>query len=163
MFIYGVADAVCQGTSAVYALGGMRIPPQHHAPILAPSVGAFWAKHYNRNVSDWLRRNVYTGLARRSPLAGLAAAFAVSALLHVWLAYVPLDVPMALSMGASSRRDGLVHLAIAAGAHHATHGVAAYGASFLHQSLSVRHAVDRSVPIALAPRTPVARSFAERA
>ena len=101
VFIYGIADFAGLGTTTLYAANGMRIPRQHHAPILATSVGAFWSRHYNLNVSDWLSRNFYRPLARRGlPLAGLALAFCVSAIFHVWLAYVPLDVPMALSMGA---------------------------------------------------------------
>lgn len=101
MFIYGIADAACGLAVEGHAALGMRLPPQHHAPILATSVGAFWSKHYNLNVSDWIARHIHRPLVRRGHARwGLAAAFGFSAAFHMWLAWIPLDLTMAASMGA---------------------------------------------------------------
>jgi hypothetical protein len=101
LVIYGLADVACATVVPLYALFGWRIPRQHHAPILASSVGAFWSKHYNLNVSAWLARHVHRPLARRGRATlGLATAFVASAAAHAWVAWVPLDVPMALTMAA---------------------------------------------------------------
>jgi len=120
VLIYGIADAGNHGVTALYAVGGMRIPLQHDAPVRALSVGAFWSQHYNLNVSDWLSRNVLRPLARRRRAGiGLGVAFFVSALLHMWLAWVPLDLPLALSMGAFFLvQGGLIGIERAIGQRH---------------------------------------------
>jgi hypothetical protein len=101
MFIYGIADAACGLTVEAHAVRGLKVPPQHHAPILATSVGAFWSQHYNLNVSDWIGRHIHRPIARMGRRRwALAAAFAFSAAFHMWLAWVPLDVAMAASMAA---------------------------------------------------------------
>jgi hypothetical protein len=41
------------------------------------------------------------------PRLGLAAAFGFSAAFHMWLSWVPLDAPMALSMGAFFLAQGV--------------------------------------------------------
>ena len=99
LVVYGLADVACATTVPIYAALGLRIPLQHHAPILATSVGAFWSKHYNLNVSTWLARHVHRPFARRGRAAlGLAIAFLASALAHAWVAWAPLDLPLALVM-----------------------------------------------------------------
>ena len=101
LVIYGLADAACGFAVPVYALAGRRIPRQHHAPILATSVGAFWSRHYNLNVSRFIARHFHRPLARRGrPRLGLLVGFGVSAIAHVVIAWLPLDIAMALSMGA---------------------------------------------------------------
>lgn len=101
LVIYGLADVACATTVPLYAALGLRIPPQHHAPILATSVGAFWSQHYNLNVSSWLARHVHRPFARRGRATlGLAIAFLASALAHAWVAWAPLDLCMALTMAA---------------------------------------------------------------
>lgn len=98
--IYGVADAACGAVVVAYAALGVRIPLQHRAPILATSVGRFWSRHYNLNVSAWLGRHFHRPAAKRGRArAGLIAAFGASTLVHIWVAWVPLDAAMALSMG----------------------------------------------------------------
>ncbi len=109
VLIYGIADAACQLVVLAYARLGYRIPEQHHAPILATSVGRFWSRHYNLNVGAWLSRHFHQPLRRRGrPRLGLLAAFAFSTLFHVWLAWVPLDLPLAASMGAFFVVQGLL-------------------------------------------------------
>jgi hypothetical protein len=99
LVIYGLADVACATTVPLYAAFGLQIPPQHRTPILATSVGAFWSKHYNLNVSDWLARHVHRPIARRGrTMLGLAVAFLASAAAHAWVAWTPLDAAMALSM-----------------------------------------------------------------
>lgn len=100
ILVYGVADAAGKISVGTYAMLGYRVPPQHRAPILATSIGAFWSQHYNLNISAWLARNIYLPLARRRHLRlGQAAAFAFSALFHAWLVYVALDLEAAAWWG----------------------------------------------------------------
>ena len=100
IMIYGIADAACGFAVMAYGAAGYQIPLQHRSPILAMSVGEFWSKHYNRNVSAWLGRHFHRPLARRGlPRLGLLAAFGFSAAIHFWVAFVPLDLTMATLMG----------------------------------------------------------------
>ncbi len=100
LFIYGVADTFNHGATTLFCAVGQRPARLHHAPILALSVGAFWSRHYNLSVSDWLGRHFHRPWARRGhSRLGLALAFIVSAAFHAWLAYVPLDATMAVLMG----------------------------------------------------------------
>lgn len=101
LVIYGLADAVCGLAVPVHRLFGWKLPEQHRAPILATSVGAFWSRHYNLNVSAWLARHCHRPLARRGrPQLGLLFAFGMSGLVHAWIAWVALEHTMAASMGA---------------------------------------------------------------
>jgi hypothetical protein len=98
LLIYGLADAVCGVAVPLHALFGWQIPRQHRAPILATSVSAFWSTHYNLNVSRWLARHFHRALARRGRARlGVLLAFGVSALVHAIIAWVCLDLPMALA------------------------------------------------------------------
>lgn len=98
LVIYGLADAVCGLAVPLYAAFGWRIPRQHRAPILATSVSGFWSTHYNLNVSRWLARHFHRPLARRGRARlGVLLAFGVSALVHAIIAWVCLDLPMALA------------------------------------------------------------------
>jgi hypothetical protein len=100
IMIYGIADAACGLAVVAFAAAGYEIPLQHRSPILACSVGEFWSKHYNCNVSAWLSRHFHRPLARQGhPRLGLLAAFGFSAAIHFWVAFVPLGLRMAALMG----------------------------------------------------------------
>ncbi len=98
--MYGAHDLAGRTLTEIYVLGGKAIPTQLRAPILADSVGAFWSRHWNLTISEWLGRNIQLPLVRRRrPRLAIAAAFAASALLHFWTAFVPLDLSAGASMG----------------------------------------------------------------
>jgi hypothetical protein len=83
----------------VWGLAGVRPPVLHDAPYLARSVTEFWGLRWNRIVGTWLRLNVLKPLVRRRhPRAGVAAAFAVSGLIHGYLALTELPWPWAALM-----------------------------------------------------------------
>jgi hypothetical protein len=92
ILVYGIHGATGDFLTAAYASAGIRIPEQYRPPILARSVGAFWSRHYNLNVSRWLASNVQRPIVRAGrPRWGTPAAFAVSALFHAWLLWVTLE------------------------------------------------------------------------
>ena len=96
---YCAIDAVAVTLRVVYRLAGIELPLLHNAPVLSKTVREFWAGRWNRPVHSWLRRHCFSPLARRRmPRLGIGVSFIVSALLHAWLAYVPLGAEMALWM-----------------------------------------------------------------
>jgi hypothetical protein len=100
LFVYAMLDAAARTADASYRAAGIVIPKQHDNPVLARSVSEFWSKRWNINVHDWLRRHCYMPLARAGwPVAGIVAGFVVSAFLHAWLVWVPLDLYWAIPMG----------------------------------------------------------------
>lgn len=88
--------------AAVLALlGGARLPPLHDAPLSSRSVREFWGVRWNKLVGGWLRENVAAPLrTRTSAAAAMAAAFAVSAVIHWYLVAVSLDLRSAAVMAA---------------------------------------------------------------
>jgi hypothetical protein len=65
---------------------GIEALPAHVHPALARSVHDFWSKRWNLFVHRWLYRNVFRPIARRyGVVQGVAAAFAVSTALHLWI------------------------------------------------------------------------------
>ena len=65
---------------------GVEILPAHDHPAMATSVHDFWSKRWNLLVHRWLHRNVFRRVARRHGVVqGVAAAFAVSTALHLWI------------------------------------------------------------------------------
>lgn len=83
------------------------------SPILARTAGDFWGNRWNRCVSEWLNQFVFAPLARRRcPLVSVLAAFAVSAVMHSWVAGAALrDGRAALTMGSYFLLQGIIVLA----------------------------------------------------
>lgn len=93
-------DAFCAAARIGWSLGGFELPRLHDDPHLSRSVGEFWGERWNRVVGQWLRAHCFMPLARRRRAAlGLAAAFAVSAVLHVYIAWSALDARAAMMWG----------------------------------------------------------------
>lgn len=69
----------------IAAASGWTAPLMHDSPHLARSVGEFWGQRWNLIVSGILRDRAFLPLARRAPLLGLAASFALSATIHAYL------------------------------------------------------------------------------
>jgi hypothetical protein len=100
VLIYGAAEALASGYATLMASLGFEVPDLIRDPILARSVARFWSRRYNLEVSRWLARHVHRPLAERDqPQLGRAAAFAVSAALHVYCTLPPLGLAWAGVMG----------------------------------------------------------------
>lgn len=101
VFMVATMEVASAWIPAAWGLAGIRPPVLHDAPYLARSVTEFWGLRWNRIVGTWLRLNVLKPFARgRRPLAGVAAAFAVSGLIHAYLALTELSWPWAVLMAA---------------------------------------------------------------
>jgi hypothetical protein len=109
VFCYALVDAVVASIRLGYRLAGVRTPEFHRAPILSRTLREFWGARWNRPVHEWLERHLFFPLARRKwVLGGVAAAFAGSTALHLWLAFVAVPVLSALSMAAFFVVQGLL-------------------------------------------------------
>ena len=101
VLIYAFADGAQACLRFAMSLFGKRVPVMHRVPIAATSVRAFWSRHWNLTVSWWLREHVHEPLRRRGwPTFGLVAAFLVSALVHLWLVFVPIGLGPGITMAA---------------------------------------------------------------
>ncbi len=79
--------------------GGLDTYELHRAPALSRSVQEFWGERWNRTVSAWFREHLLLPLARRrSPLLGVVASFAASAVLHAYLVVAAVGVGWGLVM-----------------------------------------------------------------
>jgi hypothetical protein len=87
------ASGLDRALRAVLSRFGVHYPAFQRAPLAARAPSDFWGHRWNRLVSAYLAGECYVPVARRhGRAAGLASAFAASALLHA--------VPMALTVGA---------------------------------------------------------------
>jgi len=93
-------EALAAALELAAAAAGWVTPPLHVAPHLARSIGEFWGQRWNRIVSDVLRARAFVPLARRGPMLGLAASFALSAALHAYLIGFALGPGAALAWAA---------------------------------------------------------------
>lgn len=94
-------EACTAGLRVAYALGGVTLPPLHHAPWLSRSIAEFWGRRWNQVVGAWLGHHCYRPLARRRrPTLGVWAAFGASALLHVYIVGASLGPAWAVPAGA---------------------------------------------------------------
>ena len=99
--LYGAVDCVASTLRAILAALGVESAPMQRDPVLSASVSEFWAERWNRAVGGWLRRHVFLPVARRAgTLAGIAAAFAWSTLLHFYAVLCGIGLEPALRMGA---------------------------------------------------------------
>jgi D-alanyl-lipoteichoic acid acyltransferase DltB (MBOAT superfamily) len=93
---YAQIDAFAAFATLVFRGLGYDVPRFHDDPIKSRTVAEFWGERWNLIVGRWLRAHCFMPLARkRRPLAGLAAAFAASTVLHVYLAWAVLDAQAA--------------------------------------------------------------------
>ena len=95
-----LAAAGCSFADVVDVTVFMLNPDEHFERAWAVAA-EFWGERWNRTVGEWLYRFAFRPLARRRrPMLGLAAAFALSALLHAWMFVVALDVRAGFMAGA---------------------------------------------------------------
>jgi len=99
VFAYAGVEGALGLFELVYRACGLRPPVLHRHPILATSIAEFWGRRWNRIVGSWLFATFYQPLAVRGrPLWGLAAAFAGSAMLHLYFTWAALGLGPALYM-----------------------------------------------------------------
>ncbi len=97
---YAAFEVVMRSFRAQLDMMGYQSPPLHDHPILARTVQEFWAKRWNRTISDWLHAHCMRPFVRRRrPALGLMAAFGASALVHFWQIFVCLPLRFAINAG----------------------------------------------------------------
>lgn len=97
--VYAGAEVGTRLIVLAHASAGAGIPAIQDQPIMARSIGEFWARRWNRPVSSWLRRNCHAPLARRGRGAlGLLCAFVMSSFVHFFFVWVALGLPLAAIM-----------------------------------------------------------------
>jgi len=92
-FAYAGVEGALGAFEFVYRACGLRPPLLHQHPILSVSISEFWGKRWNRIVGSWLFSNFYRPLAlRRRAWLGAFAAFAASALLHLYFTWAAIGL-----------------------------------------------------------------------
>jgi len=75
-----------------WTLLGIQPPPMHDAPYLSRTLREFWGIRWNKIVGGWLKEHCYTPLAIQGRRRrGIAAAFAMSGLIHCYLVVAAID------------------------------------------------------------------------
>lgn len=98
--VVSLADSVDKALRFLHRLLGWRVPTLMNDTFLPASVEEFWGRRWNRTVSRWLRRIVFRPVARQhGATAGLVAAFTVSAGIHCYIAWVPLNLSQGVLCG----------------------------------------------------------------
>jgi len=97
---YAVTEATYVGLfPAIYRGLGRELLPLHRTPGAARSVTEFWGSRWNLTITNWFRQYLFTPLARAGrPKAGMAVAFAASAVMHAYIALVAAGLLMAAIM-----------------------------------------------------------------
>lgn len=97
---YAVTEATYVGLLPTLYRGlGRELPPLHRSPGAARSVTEFWGSRWNLTITNWFRQYIFTPLARAGrPRAGMALAFAASAVMHAYIALVAAGLWMAAIM-----------------------------------------------------------------
>jgi hypothetical protein len=99
VFVYALSSSAFRLLEVLYRAIGFTTPRLHLAPAESRSVQEFWGERWNRVVSTWLSETFFKPLARRRrPLVGAFLAFAVSAAVHAYIAWVAVGVAMAGAM-----------------------------------------------------------------
>ena len=99
LFVVALFETISRSLSVVSVVVGVEFPTLHDAPYKARSLREFWSVRWNKLVGRWLREHCYMPLARRGyESLALAASFTASALLHLYIASVLLDVRWGLVM-----------------------------------------------------------------
>lgn len=84
----------------VHRLAGVQLQAVQRVPLAARTLGEFWGERWNRPVGDWLNQTGFRPLARRGyALAGILAAFVLSALVHAYLVGTACGVGHGTMMG----------------------------------------------------------------
>ena len=88
IMVLAFAEVVTACHEFLTALMGLTVRPLFQSPYLSASVGEFWTRRWNIAASKLFRKYCFAPLARRGVWLALFAAFVVSAVAHVLLAYM---------------------------------------------------------------------------
>jgi hypothetical protein len=99
VWIYALFETLARVIPLLLGILGLEISPQHDAPYKARSLREFWSVRWNRLIGLWLREHCYTWFKKRGrDRLGVVVSFAASALIHLYVMYVVLDLRWALIM-----------------------------------------------------------------
>ena len=85
VMFFAFAEMATIGPPLVAAAFGLTVPALMRSPYRSTSVGEFWTKRWNIQVSALLRNYCFTPLARHGVVLALLTTFFVSAVAHVLL------------------------------------------------------------------------------
>eukprot|EP00455_Lapot_gusevi_P038002 TRINITY_DN4260_c0_g1_i3.p1 TRINITY_DN4260_c0_g1~~TRINITY_DN4260_c0_g1_i3.p1 ORF type:complete len:394 (-),score=45.86 TRINITY_DN4260_c0_g1_i3:41-1222(-) len=89
--VYHLLEMLDSAYGLVYLMLGLNVKKSQNTPLSMYYLREFWGGHWNRNIHDILHRNFYQPFKQRGlPGVGLFAAFAASAILHIYPAAVAL-------------------------------------------------------------------------
>jgi alginate O-acetyltransferase complex protein AlgI len=102
---------LCNLLTGSWRAFGIGVRPLFRAPLLAHSLGEFWGRRWNLAFSEMAAAVVYRPLAaRHGRAAGVAAAFALSGVLHELAISVPVRAGIGLPFLYFALHGGLVLL-----------------------------------------------------
>jgi hypothetical protein len=90
VMLFAFAEAATGFHNFLTAALGLTVPGVLNSPALSRSIGEFWTERWNPTASVYLRKACYEPLARQGRARALFAAFIVSGLWHLLLAYAVL-------------------------------------------------------------------------
>jgi hypothetical protein len=88
LMIIAFGEAATGFHNFLTALLGLTMPGLFNSPVLSRSIGGFWTERWNPGASVFIRKACYEPLARHGRVRALFAAFIVSGIWHLLLAYV---------------------------------------------------------------------------
>lgn len=92
LFTYATLEVAALALRLIHLLFGVDPGPLQRDPILSRTLAEFWGERWNLPVGRWLNQHFFRPLARKGhPIAGIAAAFIASAVLHFWLFFAAID------------------------------------------------------------------------
>lgn len=100
-FAYFGVEAMLRLFEFIYRCAGLGPPVFHDHPLFSRSLAEFWGRRWNRVVGSWLFATFYRPLAARGRRRlGTFAAFAASALLHLYFTSMAVGIAWGLWMAA---------------------------------------------------------------
>ena len=88
--VFAFAEMATAFHNFLTGLMGLAAPGLMNSPVLATSIGGFWTERWNPAASVFFRKSCYEPLARHGKVQALFAAFFVSGVVHLLLAYMAL-------------------------------------------------------------------------
>ena len=90
LMLFAFAESATGFHNFLTALLGLTVPGLMNSPVLSRSIGEFWTERWNPGASVFFRKACYEPLARHGRVRALFAAFIVSGIWHLLLAYAVL-------------------------------------------------------------------------
>jgi hypothetical protein len=90
LMLFAFAETATGFHNFLTGLLGLTVPGVLNSPVLSRSIGEFWTERWNPGASVFFRKACYEPLARHGRVRALFAAFIVSGIWHLLLAYAVL-------------------------------------------------------------------------